>query len=229
MLDRRARAPAPSVLDASAATTHVQGVSAQVEVDADASLAAFVQHLRSRARAFRAHRSRLRSTTSRACSSTPNAWVGALPAGLDIGVLRSWLAKLTTTGKARTTIARHAASARVFTAFCARRGWLATDPGLKLATPEGAPDAAWRAVAGAGGRDVRASEHAGCDAAPARILVAGAQQLRDDAVLEVLYATGIRVGELVGLDVDDVDQARHLVRVLGKGNKERTVPLGLPA
>ncbi len=48
-------------------------------------------------------------------------------------------------------------------------------------------------------------------------------------MLEVLYATGIRVGELVGLDLDDVDDARHLVRVLGKGNKQRTVPLGLPA
>jgi integrase/recombinase XerC len=54
-------------------------------------------------------------------------------------------------------------------------------------------------------------------------------RLRDDAVLEVLYATGIRVGELVGLDVDDIDDARHVLRVLGKGNKERTVPLGVPA
>jgi integrase/recombinase XerC len=141
---------------------------------------------------------------------------------LDIGVLRSWLAKLTTIGKARTTIARHAASARVFTAFCARRGWLTPDPGLILATPK-----AQRLLPGVLSQaqavallEPPADEPAG-EVSP--------EQLRDDAVLELLYATGIRVGELVGLDVDDIDQARHVVRVLGKGNKQRTVPLGVPA
>jgi integrase/recombinase XerC len=53
--------------------------------------------------------------------------------------------------------------------------------------------------------------------------------LRDVAILELLYATGIRVGELCGLDIDDVDRTRRVVRVLGKGRKERTVPYGLPA
>ena len=53
--------------------------------------------------------------------------------------------------------------------------------------------------------------------------------LRDVAILELLYATGIRVGELCGLDVDDVDRTRRVVRVLGKGRKERTVPYGVPA
>ena len=52
---------------------------------------------------------------------------------------------------------------------------------------------------------------------------------RDVAILELLYATGIRVGELCGLDVDDVDHERRVVRVFGKGRKERTVPFGLPA
>jgi integrase/recombinase XerC len=143
-------------------------------------------------------------------------------AGIDIAVLRSWLAKLTTTGKARTTIARRAASARVFTAFCARRGWLASDPGLKLATPK-----AHRLLPGVLSQsqatallEPKAREPGAVD---------DVHRLRDDAVLEVLYATGIRVGELVGLDIDDIDDARHVVRVLGKGNKERTVPLGVPA
>ncbi len=56
-----------------------------------------------------------------------------------------------------------------------------------------------------------------------------AKELRDQALLEVLYATGIRVSELCGLDVDDVDRERRTIRVLGKGGRERVVPLGLPA
>jgi integrase/recombinase XerC len=141
---------------------------------------------------------------------------------LDIGVLRSWLAKLTTTGKARTTIARHAASARVFTAFCARRGWLTPDPGLILATPK-----AQRLLPGVLSQaQAIALLEPPPDSQPGEV---NPEQLRDDAVLELLYATGIRVGELVGLDVDDIDHARHVIRVLGKGNKQRTVPLGVPA
>jgi integrase/recombinase XerC len=53
--------------------------------------------------------------------------------------------------------------------------------------------------------------------------------LRDAAIMELLYATGIRVSELCGLDVDDLDEGRNTVRVLGKGGRERTVPVGLPA
>jgi integrase/recombinase XerC len=156
--------------------------------------------------------------------------------GLDVGVLRSWLAKLTTTGKARTTVARRAASARVFTAFCTRRGWLAADPGLKLATPK-----AQRLLPGVLSQaqaiallepPLEAERPEGDQGLQPDIVaspIADAQRLRDDAVLELLYATGIRVGELVGLEVDDLDGARHVIRVLGKGNKQRTVPLGIPA
>ena len=54
-------------------------------------------------------------------------------------------------------------------------------------------------------------------------------QLRDRVILELLYASGIRVGELCGLDVDDVDDSRQVLRVIGKGNKQRTVPFGRPA
>jgi integrase/recombinase XerC len=53
--------------------------------------------------------------------------------------------------------------------------------------------------------------------------------IRDCAIVEVLYATGARVSELCGLDLDDIDYVRNTIRVLGKGNKERTIPLGAPA
>jgi integrase/recombinase XerC len=139
------------------------------------------------------------------------------PAELDLSVLRSWLARSRTTGAARTTLARRGSSARVFTAWACRRGLLPTDPGALLATPNGhrpLPDV------------LRADE-------AARLVdqVGGdtAEELRDRAVLEVLYATGIRVGELCGLDLDDVDPERRLVRVLGKGARERSVPYGDPA
>lgn len=139
------------------------------------------------------------------------------PAELDLTVLRSWLARSRSTGAARTTLARRGSSARVFTAWACRRGLLPADPGALLATPKGhrplpevlRPDEAARLVDGVDGD------------AP--------EDLRDRCVLELLYATGIRVGELCGLDVDDVDTERRVVRVLGKGNRERSVPYGTPA
>ncbi|MBC7680432.1 MAG: tyrosine-type recombinase/integrase [Pseudorhodobacter sp.] len=136
---------------------------------------------------------------------------------LDLAILRSWLAKLRTTGSSRATLARRGSTARTFTAWAHRRGLLATDPGSLLATPRGhrpLPDV------------LRADE--------AARLVDGVDgdeplDLRDRAVLELLYATGARVAELCGLDIGDVDSARRVVRVMGKGRKERTVPYGVPA
>ena len=140
--------------------------------------------------------------------------------GLDLRVLRSWLARLRTGGAARTTLARRGSAARVFTAWAHRRGLLTTDPGLLLATPRGRrtlPDVLQPAEVVALLESVDASP----DATP--------RDLRDRLALELLYATGIRVAELCGLDTDDVDPARQVVRVLGKGNRERTVPYGAPA
>lgn len=137
---------------------------------------------------------------------------------LDLACLRSWLALGRTRGHTRATTARHAASARSFTAWLRRAGLIPEDVGQRLVSPRSA-----RALP-----DVLAPEQARAvlDAA------GGAEEplgLRDAVVLELLYATGIRVGELVGLDVDDVDRSRRLLRVLGKGRKERSVPYGLPA
>jgi integrase/recombinase XerC len=143
---------------------------------------------------------------------------GAELGDLDIAVLRSWLARLRSAGAARTSLARKAASARVFTAFAHQGGLIDRDPGALLATPK--PRRELPAV-------LRADQ--------AGTLVETAiddddpMGLRDRLILELLYGTGIRVGELVRLDIDDVDAGRRVVRVFGKGSKERTVPYGVPA
>jgi integrase/recombinase XerC len=140
---------------------------------------------------------------------------------LDIRALRSWLARQQTLGKARSTLARRSAAIRVFTAWAQRSGRAETDPGALLGSPKAhktlppalnVPEARTLLENAATAAD---------DGSPVG--------LRDAAVLELLYATGIRVGELCGLDVDDVDRDRRVVRVFGKGRKERTVPYGVPA
>ena len=148
--------------------------------------------------------------------------------GLDLRGLRSWLARQQAQGLSRSTLARRATAARVFTGWLARTGRTPGDVGAALASPRPhrtlpavlrADEAA--ALVDAAGRDASASG----DPGPARL----AQRVRDAAVLELLWATGVRVGELVGLDVDDVDHDRQVLRVLGKGRKERSVPYGRPA
>jgi len=144
------------------------------------------------------------------------------PAQLQLMTLRSWLARLHTAGASRATLARRASSARTFTAWAVRRGVAQTDPGVRLVSPK--PHRTLPAV-------LRATEAAAAlDAAPPDDDAGDPiQALRDQAVLELLYASGIRVSELCGLDRDDVDLERRTIRVLGKGRKERTVPLGEPA
>ncbi len=140
---------------------------------------------------------------------------------VDLRALRSWLAAQQSLGKARTTMARRATAARVFTAWLLRTGRTESDAGALLGSPK-----AHRTLPPA----LRADEARDLLAAAAsRADDGSAVGLRDVAVLELLYATGIRVGELVGLDVDDLDHERRVVRVLGKGRKERTVPYGVPA
>jgi integrase/recombinase XerC len=136
---------------------------------------------------------------------------------LDVNVLRAWLARQHANGLSRATLARRTAAARAFTAHLHRRGLIARDPGQLLGTPKRHRDLPHVLDQGEAARllDEMDSE--------------GPIGLRDQAALEVLYGTGVRVGELCGLDIDDLDTARRTVRVLGKGGKERTVPLGEPA
>jgi integrase/recombinase XerC len=125
-------------------------------------------------------------------------------------------------GAARTSQARRAASARTFTAWAHRVGLAPTDVGAQLASPRAHRELPTVLRAEQAARLVTAPPHGNPSGSPA-------VELRDRAVLEVLYATGIRVSELCGLDLADVDAARRVVRVFGKGAKERSVPYGLPA
>ncbi|OMC20824.1 tyrosine recombinase XerC [Mycobacterium sp. SP-6446] len=141
--------------------------------------------------------------------------------GLSLPVLRTWLAGAASAGAARTTLARRTSAIRAFTAWATRRGLLTTDPGARLQMPK-----AHRTLPAVLRQDQALDAMAAAKS--------GAQQgdplaLRDRLIVEMLYATGIRVSELCGLDIDDVDTRQRLVRVLGKGNKQRTVPFGVPA
>ena len=135
--------------------------------------------------------------------------------------LRSWLAAQSEIGAARSTLARRAASARAFLRWATRTGLIDADPSLRLLAPKRV-----QSLPGV----LRQDEiSAVLDVAAVAADDQDAMHLRDRAVLELLYASGIRVGELVGLDIDDIDFAANLVRVMGKGAKERTVPFGVPA
>jgi integrase/recombinase XerC len=139
----------------------------------------------------------------------------AAPADLDITVLRGWLAQRMTTGAARTSQARRAAAARTFTAWAHRAGLCPADVGAQLASPRAHRDLP---------SVLRADQ-----AADLVVTTTDPHSVRDRAVLELLYATGVRVSELCGLDLADVDAGRRVIRVFGKGAKERSVPYGLPA
>ena len=151
------------------------------------------------------------------------------PGELDLAVLRGWLAVQHESGAARATLARRGAAARAFTGYAARRGWLSADPGPLLGLPK-----ARRVLPQVLRREEMNRALAGCEDRVERESAAGqgaaaALAMRDAAVLELLYATAIRVSELCELDVGGLDRARRTVRVLGKGRKERVVPVGLPA
>jgi integrase/recombinase XerC len=142
-------------------------------------------------------------------------------ASLDVQTLRSWLAKQQVKGRARTTLARRATAVRVFTAWAQRTGRSEADPGALLGSPRPHRTLPPALRHDEVGELLTAAATRADDGSPVG--------LRDVAILELLYATGIRVGELCGLDIDDVDRERRVVRVFGKGRKERSVPFGQPA
>ena len=143
-------------------------------------------------------------------------------ADLQLAHLRSWLANQQVKGASRTTISRRAVSVRLFTKWALKNKYISTDVGTSLATPKG-----HRTLPEVLGIDdaklamdsmaTRAAE----DETP--------MSLRDVAMVEILYASGARVAELCGLNLADIDYNRQTIQVLGKGNKERVIPLGNPA
>jgi len=191
------------------------------------ALVAFERHLRAE-RSLSAHTVRAYvGDVSSLLEHAHRAGVQA-PGALAATHLRGWLASQHASGAARTTLARRGAAVRTFTAFAHRQGWLAIDPGPQLGTlktrrtlPHVLRQDEMRAVLDT------AARHAEADATETAVQAAVA--LRDAAVLELLYATGIRVSELCALRAGSFDHARSTVRVRGKGDKERTVPVGVPA
>jgi integrase/recombinase XerC len=144
------------------------------------------------------------------------------PAEITLAHIRSWLANVQVKGGARTTLSRRATSIRLFTKWAAKNGYLEKDIGATLATPK-----AHRTLPPVLSVSDASTTMESLAARVAEEDTAIAK--RDCAIVEVLYATGARVSELCGLDLGDIDYSRNTIRVLGKGNKERTIPLGNPA
>jgi integrase/recombinase XerC len=161
-------------------------------------------------------------------------WAGRLgldgPGGVDRRTLRRYLAYMATRGQARRTIARRASALRRYFGWLVRTGRLDRDPTAGLSAPKGEarlprvlrPDEL-RALLDERDRAVTPASP------PAAGAPDGAVELRDSALLELLYGSGLRIAEATALDVDEIDLARARVVVWGKGAKQRTVPLSEPA
>lgn len=197
----------------SAGAPVVQAVSVEFSVAADA----FTEHLskvrRLSAATVRAYRSDLRDLGSGLGDAALDA--------IDLDVLRDWLWRATQRGDARSTLARRTAAARSFFGWAHEQGLIDVDPSLRLISPKK-------------GRTLPtvASQDAMQNLLEAQRIAAESGEpisVRDRAILELLYGAGIRVSELCGIDVDDLDLDRRTARVLGKGAKERVVPFGAPA
>ena len=140
---------------------------------------------------------------------------------LDLATLRAWLGERAASGAARTTLARQASSARTYTAWAARRGHLDADPGVRLKTPRAHRTLPTVLSSDDAGQALRNAASVAAEGDPIAV--------RDLAIAELLYATGARVAELSALDVDDLEAGRGVVRLTGKGDRQRTVPYGAPA
>jgi integrase/recombinase XerC len=186
-------------------------------MDLDRAVETYAQHLlrvrRLSPATVRAYRSDL--------SDLSAAVGGAELADVDLEALREWLWRATQRGDARTTIARRTAAARGFFAWATEEGLIPVDPSLRIVAPKRGRTLPKVATAD-GVREM-------LDAMADHAVLGDPIALRDHAILEVLYGSAVRVSELTGLDLADIDLDRTTLRVLGKGSKERVVPFGIPA
>ncbi len=197
-----------------------QSVVAPQRVSLESALADFDSHLRAQRRlsehTVRAYRGDLGQLFDFARAHG----VGEL-ASIDLGLLRDWLATMSARRLSRATLARRGAAVRTFFDWACRAGHVPTDPAARLVSAR--PDRTLPTVLTTG------DAASFLEAARQRVDDGDPVHLRDWAAMELLYATGVRVGELVGADVDDIDLDANTMRVLGKGGRERVVPFGIPA
>ncbi|PWL20593.1 MAG: recombinase XerC [Candidatus Aquiluna sp. XM-24bin5] len=181
-------------------------------MDLEAELTGFVAHLASRGTSSntqKAYLADLRDLT---------AFLDDKKRQLDLESLRDWMWALSEAGATKTTLARKTSSAKAFTNFLFEREKIESDPGLRLKAPKldrGLP---------------KVATEKSLDEIFNRLQFLATTDnpagMRDLCAFELLYATGMRVSELAGVDLEDVDYSRALVRVTGKGNKQRMLPFG---
>lgn len=143
------------------------------------------------------------------------------PEGLELSMLRDWLYDLTERGLAMSSVARKSASLRSFTAWMHKQGLIATDSGLRLRTPK-AGKSLPKVVS-------RASLEQIFEWLTKAAKTGDPISQRNLLIVELLYATGARVSEIASADLSSIDTSRNLIRLTGKGNKQRVVPYGQPA
>ena len=134
------------------------------------------------------------------------------PGDLDLSVIRAYMAELYRLGQSRASVARKLSALRTFVRFLRREGWIEADPTVLAVSPK---------------REHKVPAHLSMDEMSRLLEVPDASSplgRRDRAILELFYASGLRLSELVGLDVEDVNLHARIVRVRGKGGKERLVP-----
>ena len=134
------------------------------------------------------------------------------PEDLDLTAVRAFMADLYRQGQARSSVSRKLSALRTFARYLRREGWIEGDPVALAAAPK---------------REQKVPAHLSVDEMSTLLAVpdsSGPLGRRDRAILELFYASGLRLSELVGLDVEDVNLSARMVRVMGKGAKERIVP-----